>query len=75
MGGARTAFFINGRSLTAGRLIEQFDEAGIDMADYDAVKFISCDSVNLARSFTQSTRLAVTGFRVNLTVQGHTVAA
>lgn len=67
--------FINGRSLTADMLTEHFDAAGIELEEYDVVRFISCNSVNLARSFTENSSLTATGFRGNVIVQGHTVAA
>ncbi|WP_434627707.1 RHS repeat-associated core domain-containing protein [Chromobacterium sp. CV08] len=67
--------FINGRALTVDQLLDQLIASGIDVTDYGVVRFLTCDSVNLARAFTRATSLTATGFRGEVTVQGHTVTA
>ncbi|OQS28756.1 hypothetical protein B0T41_05100 [Chromobacterium violaceum] len=77
--------FINGRTFNARTLLELLDAVGVDLADYDAVRFITCNSVNLARAFVRNLPVAgdlpinsmqtVTGFRGEVAVQGHAVAA
>ncbi|MFB9157447.1 RHS repeat-associated core domain-containing protein [Chromobacterium violaceum] len=67
--------FINGRTTNARGLLDRLDAAGIDVADYDAVRFITCNSVNLAHAFARNSMLPATGFRGPVVVRGHTVAA
>lgn len=65
---------LNGRALSPGSVASALDAAGIDLEEYNLVRFVSCDSVNLAHGFTNATGMTSTGFRDAVTVQGHTVA-
>ncbi|AUH51448.1 hypothetical protein CXB49_11780 [Chromobacterium sp. ATCC 53434] len=66
---------IGGKPSTIDELIDRLVEENIDITDYNVVRFITCNSADLARAFTEKTSMAATGFLKDVTVRGHAVSA